>query len=557
MRALAFLLSLSAHLAVAQPPADIIVRADRIYAIDAQPPPATAMAIRAGKIVAIGADQDMASLHGPETKTLSFAGRTILPGLIDAHGHMSGLGSYGFGLLDLSSAKSFDDVVTAVAEKAKTARRGEWILGGRWDHESWPEKKLPTHEKLTAAAPENPVWLRRVDGHAAIANALAMKIAGIGPDAQSPPGGEIVRDERGTLTGVFVDNGMDPIAVRAGGATRGAADLILKAQEMCLSAGLTSVHDAGVSPVEIAAYRELERDGRLKLRIHAMVAGQHAKDWFAKNPPATGERLSIRACKLYMDGAMGSRGAWLLEPYADRPTGSDGKPWVGLSVMTPEFVREIALDGAKRGYQVCTHAIGDRANREVLDAYEAALKELDPAKRSAARFRIEHAQLLAPQDIPRFAALGVIASMQPTHCTSDMRWVESRVGPQRADGAYAWAAMLKSGARIAAGSDFPVESHNPMLGLYAAITRQDADGKPTGGWRPEQRMTRDQALRAFTVDAAFAAFRENDIGSLAVGKWADFVVLDRDSLTCPEVDIIATKVIATVIAGEVVYHAPD
>lgn len=249
MRILSFLLPafLVAPCAFAQP-ADLIVRADRIYAIDAQPPPATALAVRAGRIVAIGHDQDIAPLLGPETNTLKLGSCTILPGLIDAHGHMSGLGSYGFGLLDLSSAKSFDDVVAAVAEKAKTARKGEWILGGRWDHESWPDKKLPTQEKLTAAAPDNPVWLRRVDGHAAVANALAMKIAGIGPDSQNPPGGENIRNERGELTGVFVDNGMDAIAVRAGGATRSAADLILKAQEMCLAVGLTGVHDAGVSP---------------------------------------------------------------------------------------------------------------------------------------------------------------------------------------------------------------------------------------------------------------------------------------------------------------------
>ena len=555
-RALAYFLLTFVPLAVAQP-ADLIVRAQRIYARDAQPPWPTAIAIRAGKIIAIGTDQDAAARRGPETKSLNFPDDIMIPGLIDAHGHMSGLGSYGLGLLDLSSAKSFDDVVAAVAQKAKTARKGEWILGGRWDHESWPDKKLPTHEKLTAAAPDNPVWLRRVDGHAGIANALAMKIAGIGPDSQNPPGGENVRNERGELTGVLIDNGMDAISVRAGGGGRSAADLILKAQEMCLAAGLTGVHDAGVGPAEIAAYRELERDGRLKIRIHAMVAGEHAKEWFAKNGPFTGDRFSVRACKLYMDGAMGSRGAWLLEPYADRPTGTDGKPWVGLNVMTPKTFRDISLDGARVGYQICTHAIGDRGNREVLDAYEAALKTLDPEKRIAARFRIEHAQLLSPSDIPRFAALGVIPSMQPTHCTSDMRWVEARVGPQRAAGAYAWASLLKTGARIAAGSDFPVESHNPMLGLYAAVTRQDLKGQPEGGWRPEEKLTREHALRAFSLEAAYAAFREQDLGSLEVGKWADFVVLDRDVMTCPATDIPTAKVIATVIAGELVYGAGD
>jgi predicted amidohydrolase YtcJ len=336
-------------------------------------------------------------------------------------------------------------------------------------------------------------------------------------------------------------------------------DLILKAQEMCLAAGLTGVHDMGVSPAEIAVYQRLEREGRLKLRVYALVAGPYAMKWFQEHEPIVGDRLTVRAAKLYMDGAMGSRGAWLLAPYADRPTGPDGGPYCGLAVSKPELIEAVARHALERGYQICTHAIGDRANREVLDAYERAMRDRAGATSPGPRFRIEHAQLLAPEDIPRFAQLGVIPSMQPTHCTSDMRWVDARVGPQRAAGAYAWASLLRTGARIAGGSDFPVESHNPFLGLYAAVTRQDEQASPPGGWHPDQKMTREEALRAFTLDAAYAAFEEQQRGSLAPGKSADFIVIDRDVMTCEPREILDTKVLRTVIAGQTVFAAngPD
>lgn len=545
---------LFAALAAAQP-ADLIVTGKIIHTVAEDPATAQFIAIRSGKIVAIGDESAIAPFRGSGTPRADYPNGAIFPGLIDAHGHMAGLGSFGLGMLDFSAAKSFDDVLSAVVEKAKGARKGEWIIGGRWDHESWPGKQLPTHDRLSALTPDNPVWLRRVDGHAGLANALAMKIASVSNDSQNPPGGEIIRDAQGRPTGVFLDNAMDPLSVRSGGTGKSHADLILKAQEMCLAAGLTSVHDAGITPAEFESYRELERSGKLKLRVYAMIAGQHAESWYEKNKPYIGPRFSMRSCKLYMDGAMGSRGAWLLDPYEDRPTASDGRPYRGLNVMSPEIVRKIAADGVRRGYQVCTHAIGDQANREVLDAYEAAFATVrfHIQKRMDPRFRIEHAQLLNEQDIPRFAALGVIASMQPTHCTSDMRWVESRVGPVRTKGAYAWAALLNSQAILAFGSDFPVESHNPLLGIHAAITRQAIDGTPSGGWRPEQKLTAAQTLRAFTLDAAYAAFQDEEIGSLQVGKSADLVVFDRDWTTCPPGEIPLAKVLATMIAGEIVY----
>lgn len=536
-------------------PADLIIHGKIIHTGVEGHSPATHLAIRSGRIVAIGDEATVEPMKGPSTQTQEFPDGAVFPGLIDAHGHMSGLGSFGFGLLDLSSARSFDDVIAAIGEKAKSARKGEWIIGGRWDHESWPGKQLPTHDRLSAATPENPVWLRRVDGHAGLANALAMKIAGVTSESQNPPGGEVIRDSQGKPTGVFLDNAMDPLSIRAGGVGKSQADLILKAQEMCLAAGLTGVHDAGLSPTEISTYRELEQCGKLKLRIYGMIAGEQAQAWFAKNEPYCGPRFCMRACKLYMDGAMGSRGAWLLDPYEDRPIASDGTPYRGLNIMSPEFVREIAIDGARRGYQVCTHAIGDRANREVLDAYQLAFDSITRSGRRPPdwRYRIEHAQLLSPADIPRFSALGVIASMQPTHCSSDMRWVESRIGPVRAKGAYAWSALLNSRATLAFGSDFPVESHNPMLGIHAAVTRQNLEGSPVGGWRPEQKLTRAQALRAFTLDAARAGFQEKELGSLEIGKFADVVVFDRDWMSCPPSEIPGAKVLATMIAGDVVY----
>ncbi|MCC6359209.1 MAG: amidohydrolase [Phycisphaerales bacterium] len=543
--------------AFAQQNADAIYHARAIHTLEPGLDGADSLAVAGDRILAIGRAADLEKLATAQTRRIRVDG-VMLPGLIDAHGHVAGLGSYGLGLLDLSSAKSFDDVIAAVREKAKTARKGEWILGGRWDHESWPDRKLPTHERLSEAAPENPVWLRRVDGHAGLANALAMRIAGITKSTEAPPGGEIIRDASGEPTGVFVDNAMNAIAVRAGAASKSTEDLILKAQEMCLAAGLTGVHDAGVSPAEVEVYQRLEREGRLKLRVYGMLASAYAKDWFAKNPRIIGPRFTLRATKAYADGAMGSRGAWLLAPYADRPSDADGKPYTGLAVSTPESIREIARDAVARGYQVCTHAIGDRANREVLDAYAAAIRDAAPggaAEKPDHRFRIEHAQLLAPTDIARFAPLGVIASMQPTHCTSDMRWVDARVGPERSRGAYAWNSLLKSGAMLAFGSDFPVESHNPMLGLYAGVTRQTVDGQPAGGWHADERLSREQTLRAHTLGAAYAAFEENDKGTLKPGKLADFVIVDRDFFACPERDIASMKVLMTVIGGEVVYEA--
>ncbi len=541
----------TASLFAQTPPPETIYTNANIHTLDPARPRAEALAVAGDRIVAVGSRSEVLRLKQPATRIVDLDGKTVLPGLIDAHCHPASLGSYGLGHIDLSDARSFEEVVAMVAARVKQASKGEWIIGGRWDHERWPGRQLPTHEKLSAVSPDNPVAIMRVDGHAGLVNAAAMRQAGIDRDTPAPSGGEIIKNNDGEPTGLLVDNAKELIARQMPESEHHTADLLLKAQELCLSAGLTGVHDAHVGPADIEAYQQLAAEGKLKLRVYAMVGGEYAIAYFGEHGVVIGDRLTVRAAKLFADGALGSRGAWLLEPYSDRPRDSEGHPYTGLNVMQPEFLLKIAEDGLRQGYQVCTHAIGDRGNRETLDAYAAALSRRPTPDH---RFRIEHAQLLHPDDIPRFQQLGVIPSMQPTHCTSDMRWVYSRIGPERAKGAYAWASLLKTGVRIASGSDFPVELHNPFLGIYAGITRQDLEGQPPGGWHPEQRMTRTEVLRSFTLDAAYAAFEEDLKGSLEPGKLADFIVIDRDVMTCPARETADTRVLRTVIGGETVFR---
>lgn len=520
-----------------------------IYTMDPVRPRAEALAVEGGRIVAVGEEAQIRALAGEGTVVEDLSGATVLPGLIDAHGHMAGLGLFGLGRLDLSGAASYEQMIERVAAYAKTRPKGEWILGGRWDHESWPDGALPHHRALSEAVPDHPVWLRRVDGHAGLANAAALAAAGIRRDTPAPLGGEILLDQGGEPTGVLIDNAMIMVERRIDAPTPDAASVFAKAQEICLSVGLTGVHDMGLTPADVEAYRGLAERGELKVRIYGVISGPHAMRYFSEHEPIVGERLTVRAAKLYADGAMGSRGAWLLAPYTDRPT-ADGEPYHGLVVTDPEQIRGVALHALDRGYQVCTHAIGDQANRETLNAYERALADIPKEDH---RFRIEHAQLLHSDDIPRFAQLGVIASVQPSHCTSDMRWVGERIGPERTAGAYAWRSLLDAGARLAGGSDFPVESPNPFLGIYAAVTRQTVEGEPEDGWHAEQRLTREEALRLFTLDAAYAAFEEKEKGSLEPGKLADFIVIDRDVMACDPAEIPGTRVLRTVIGGETVY----
>jgi len=528
--------------------ADAIYIGGAVYTVDPSNPRAEAFAVKGGRFIAVGKSDDLLKAHrGPRTEVVDLKGRCVVPGLIDAHAHFASLGRLKR-QLDARGAKSFEEMVALAKARAAKAAPGEWILGGRWDHAAWGMKEFPTHHKLSEAIPDVPVLLSRVDGHAALANRKAMDLAGITRNTPDPAGGDILRDASGEATGIFVDNAVD--LVRRAIPVRAASlePVALDAQAACLKVGLTGVHDMGVSPEEADEYTSLSDSGKLKIRLYLALSGHKSiAATLAARKPVVGERVTVRAVKLYLDGAMGSRGAWLLQPYSDQPVNDKGEPNTGLRVEDPAVLRSVAAAAVRHGYQVCVHAIGDRANREALDAFEAA-----GAK--DARFRIEHAQCVAPADIPRFAKLGVIASMQPTHATSDMRWAEERVGKERLKGCYAWRRLLDSGARLAGGSDFPVEGENPLLGFYAAVTRQDAEGKPEGGWIPDQRLTRAEALRLFTLDAAFAAFEESVKGSIAPGKYADFVILSADIMMVPAADILKAEVERTVIGGESVYQ---
>lgn len=525
-----------------------------VHTVDTDLPRAEAFVVEDGRFVGVGTTDDMRALAGAHAQTVDLEGRTVLPGLNDAHCHLDGLGEFGLGLIDLTYAESEADAVQTVAESAEERGGDGWVVGGRWDHESWPSKKLPTNDALSEAIPDRPVYLRRVDGHAALVNDRALELAGVDESTPDPPGGEIVRDASGEATGVLVDRAMDLVSRKITGVDFAFEDAILRAQEMCFEVGLTSAQDMGLPPDALERLIELERSGALKLRTYALVSGPFAVRWFDERGLIVGDTLTIRAAKMYSDGAMGSRGAWLLAPYADRPTDEEGTPWTGLALTEIERIEDLSVDALEQGYQMCVHAIGDRANREVLDAFESAFARTQTTNTRDRRFRVEHAQLLHPADIPRFGRMGVIASMQPRHCVSDMRWMDERVGPARAEGGYAFATLLRSGAVIASGSDFPVGPHDPMLGFHAAVTRQNAQGLPEGGWNGDERMTREEALRSFTLDAAYASFEEESKGSITPGKLADFVVLDTDIMTCDPLEILDAKVLMTVVGGEAVYE---
>jgi predicted amidohydrolase YtcJ len=520
--------------------ADLVVFNARIYTGVAGAKPVSGLAVRAGRILAAG--DDVKAYTGPKTRRIDARGATILPGFVDSHCHMAGLGAAGEGL-DLVAAASIRRVAELVRRAVTENDSGEWITGRGWDQTLWGGQ-WPTEEPLSAVAPDAPVYLVRVDGHAAWVNRKALEAAGITADTPDPPGGRILRDRGGEPTGILIDRAQQLVSSRIPPPTaRQIQARLERAAGLCARLGLTTVHDAGVGREEIDAYRELIRQGRLPVRVYAMVSGPgpYMDEWLARGPE-TGGRLTVRSIKLLADGALGSRGAALLEPYADDPGNS------GLLILGKDEIARVARAAAARGFQVATHAIGDRANRVVLDAYAEALG--GPNDR---RFRIEHAQVVAPGDFARFKTCSIIAAMQATHATSDMRWAEERLGRERVKGAYAWRRMLELGVTVSNGSDFPVEPPGPLRGFYAAITRQDEAGNPKGGWFPNQRMTREEALRSWTVSGAYAAFEEKTKGTLAPGMAADFVMLSNDIMTVPPAQILKTKVLMTVVGGEIVF----
>jgi hypothetical protein len=501
--------------------ADLVLTGGLVLTMRPEAPRAEAVAIRGDRIVAVGSAAEVRAFVGPHTRVLDVHGQTVLPGLVDAHCHLYGLGR-SLEELSLRGMKSPEAVAASVAAAAKSRPEGEWITGRGWDQNLWQPPAFPGHATLDAAAPRHPVALERIDGHALWANAAALHAAGIGRGTPDPPGGKIVRDAAGEPTGVLIDRAMELVESKeppASAAVR--ARRILHAAEVAVSEGLTAVHEMGIDDETVAVYRSLAREGRLPLRVHAYLAGAGQVDTLpTRKPDADPDGTAmfvLRGVKLFADGALGSRGAALLAPYDDDPGNT------GLMLTSPDELARAAKIAAKSGFQLAVHAIGDRGNRAVLDAFAAA--GAGPGR--DLRFRVEHAQVVAPEDIGRFAALGAVASMQPTHATSDMPWAEARLGPKRIHGAYAWRSILATGAHLAFGSDFPIEETAPLLGIYAAVTRQDADGKPPGGFLPDQRLTLDEALHAFTVEPAWAAFAEKHRGVLAPGFVADITVLDR------------------------------
>ncbi|MDP1889578.1 MAG: amidohydrolase family protein [Gemmatimonadaceae bacterium] len=548
-----FLLAGLASVALAQgaaPNADLIVTNARIYTSDDTRPVVEAVAVAGGKVLFAGNTAGAMALKGAATRILDLGGRTVIPGMIDAHGHVTGLGD-ALHIVDLTGTSTYDEVVARVAERAKATPKGQWVLGRGWDQNDWGDTRFPTHDKMTAAVPDHPVYIVRVDGHAGLANLKALQAAGVTAASQDPSGGHIERAADGSPSGVFVDNAQGLVRRAIPRQTRDDVKLaIVDAVREAQRWGLTGVHDAGAGATALDVYEELAKSGQMKFRLYAMISDDAPTidAWFKRGPlmDAYNGSLWVRSIKLYSDGALGSRGAALLEPYSDDPKN------IGLLVSAPAHIQDVATRALKAGFQINTHAIGDRGNRLVLDAYAAALKAAPTADH---RFRVEHAQILNFDDVSRFASLGVIPSMQASHQTSDMYWAGARLGAQRLLGAYAWRSLLNTGVVVPNGSDFPVEQVNPLISFHSAVSRQDARDWPPGGWYPAERMTREEALKSITIWAAYSGFQEKVLGSLTPGKYADFVVLDQDIMRVPPELLLRTKVLQTWVGGTRVYEA--
>ncbi|MBL7863108.1 MAG: amidohydrolase [Cyclobacteriaceae bacterium] len=544
-------------------PADLIIRGGTIYTMESANPTVEAVAVRGDTIVYSGDVNGLAPYEGELTQVIDLQGKTMTPGFIEGHGHLMGLG-YNELNLDLMNVASYDELVEKVKEAVAKAQPGQWILGRGWHQDKWtkkPEKMVngfQTHQLLSAVSPDNPVFLRHASGHAGFANAKAMQLAGVnqlsveklGKDLGE--GGEIMVDELGNPTGLFNERAQMLIAQHIPENTAETDEQALElAMAACLRNGITSFHDAGVSRENIELYKRFKTAGKLNTRIYAMLTGFDSNllyEWFRKGPEVdTANLLTIRAIKLNCDGALGSRGAWLLEPYSDRPDFS------GMATLSMDTVLKISREGLKHGFQICSHAIGDRANKEILDRYETALRE-KPEVRDH-RYRIEHAQHLHPNDIPRFGMLGVIPAMQAIHLSSDRPWAIDRLGAKRIrEGAYMWQSLLKTGAVIVNGTDVPVEPINPIASFFASVTRQTLKGEPAGGFEPEEKMTREQALKSYTLDAAYGAFEETIKGSIKPGKLADFTIFSKDLMTIPDPEILSAEVTMTILGGKVAYE---
>ncbi len=538
--------------------ADLVLLNGKIYTVNASNSIVEAVAVKDGKVLKVGTTEEISGLIGESTEQIDLEGQATYPGLIEGHAHIMGVGQNLINV-DLRETKSYQELVDAVAERAKDTPEGEWIIGRGWHQDKWtkgPEntiKGFPTHDLLSEAVPDHPVWLKHASGHAGLANARAMEEAGIDKDSPHPDGGEIFKGLGGQPTGIFNETAQGSITAVIPPESKERRERVLKlALESCAAHGITGFHQAGSPGQDIELFKEFKEKGDLTLRMHVMLSGRDEallEDYFARGPviDTVDQLLNIRSVKLYSDGALGSRGAWLLEEYSDAP----GK--FGHNVTPMEVIEDVTMRAAAAGFQVCTHAIGDRGNREVLDIYEKAIERY-PEQTTDHRFRIEHAQHINGDDIPRFASLGVVPAMQAIHMSSDRPWAIGRLGRVRIlEGAYVWRKLLDLDVKIVNGTDAPVEPITPFASLYASITRKTLQGTPAGGYEPDQRMTREQALRSYTIDAAYGAFQENVVGSIEVGKFADFTVLDRDVMTVDEADILKTKAMMTIIGGKVVY----
>ncbi len=529
--------------------ADVILIGGTVVTMNPDQPEAEAVAWRGNRIVYVGAAAGAQAYKGPQTRLIDAAGMIVYPGFVDAHAHLYSLGKL-LNELNLTGTESLDQIQGMVREYAAEQPSDAWITGRGWDQNDWPVQEFPSLADLPDVP--NPVYLRRIDGHAGWVNRRALELAGITAATPDPDGGKILRDANGRPTGILIDNAMNLVSAQMPEPTvEEVKQWIRDAVAACHETGLTGMHDAWTDEVSLQALRELEAEGELNFRVCCMLASEEKDLEFLNRQLANGPQrdpeslVRVGMLKLFADGALGSRGAALIEEYSDDPGNT------GLVITDADSIATLTKRALAAGFQVCTHAIGDRGAREVLDGYEKALQAVPTEDH---RLRIEHAQIIHPDDLPRFAELGVVPAMQPTHATSDMPWAEDRVGAERILGAYAWRSLLDAGCRIPLGSDAPVEDHDPLKGLYAAVTRQDAGGNPEGGWYPDQRLTMEEALRGFTLDAAWGAFQEEHLGSIEVGKLADLTVLDRDLRAVQVEDVLDASVRATVINGKVVFE---
>ena len=541
--------------------ADMIIHNGKIYTMNDLMPTTESVAIRNGKIIALGKYRDLDDLITPRTKIINLNGAMMTPGLIEGHGHFYGLGLAKM-QLDLSTAESYAELVSMVADAIDRSTPGEWILGRGWHQSKWSDnadsfiKGFQTHDSLSKISPNNPVWLKHASGHAGFANQKAMDIAGVSSETEFGFGGEIIKDLSGNPTGVFNERAQGLISKHVD--TNLGKDSDLRAIELavktCLENGITSFHDAGTGNKTITTLRSAIDKKLLKVRVYAMLTSRDTSllnQWYKKGPEigSGNDFLTIRSIKLNADGALGSRGAWLIDEYTDRPG------HFGMATQSMDYVYKVAKNGIQNGFQVNSHAIGDRANREILDQYEKVFNEF-PKLSKDHRWRIEHAQHIDPKDIPRFGSLKVIASIQGIHMSSDRPWAINRLGQKRiVESAYVWRDLINHGAILINGSDVPVEPIDPIASFYASTTRKTLKGLPSSGYEPEQKMTRIEAMKSYTINAAYGAFEEKLKGSIEIGKYADFAVFSQNLITIPDDKILETKILYTIVNGKIEYQA--